>query len=303
MAISGNILNIQRFSLHDGPGIRTTVFLKGCPLRCIWCSNPESQKDEPQLGYNVNTCTQCLDCISVCAYGALSEKNGRLEVDFGRCTACGKCLEVCIPESLKIYGWVGTSDEIMQEVEKDILYYQHSGGGMTLSGGDPMWQVDFSLELLFLAWKKGIHTCVETAGYATRQDFDRFLPVTGLFLFDYKLTDDYYHKRYTGKSNELIIDNLYYIDSKGADIVLRCIIIPGINDNREHFRAITKLSHKLNNLKAVEVIPYHDFGREKYEQTGLGKYPLEEKTVPHEKAILWVQELSDMGCLKARIGS
>ena len=303
MAISGNILNIQRFSLHDGPGIRTTVFLKGCPLRCAWCSNPESQLDEPQLGYNARTCTQCFDCTGVCAYGALKVKNGKLVVDRDKCTACGRCLEMCMPGSLKIYGRVGTAEEIIREVIKDKVYYERSGGGLTLSGGDPMWQVEFSREILLLAKENGIRTCIETAGYADREDFDRVIPVTDLFLYDYKITDDFFHRRYTKKSNQAIIENLHYLDSLNANIVLRCIIIPGINDNEEHFKAITRLSLDLDNIHAVEVIPYHDFGREKYEQIGFGKYPLEEKTVSHEQALLWVSKLMRIGCEKALVGS
>jgi len=303
MVISGNILNIQRFSLHDGPGIRTTVFLKGCPLRCAWCSNPESQKDDPQLGYNANSCTQCMDCREVCGFDVFGARRGMLSVDFDQCTACGNCLEVCLPGSLKIYGWVGTTGEIIREVLKDKLYYDRSGGGLTLSGGDPMWQVDFSKEILTMAKDEGIHTCIETAGYATREEFDRVIPFTDLFLYDYKLTDDYYHERYTGKSNRTIIENLHYLNDLGSRIVLRCIIIPNINNNKKHFQAITKLSQELNSVEVVEVIPYHDFGRNKYEEIGFGEYQLEEKTVPAEQASLWVKELNEMGCEKVRLGS
>ena len=186
---------------------------------------------------------------------------------------------------------------------KDQVYYDRSGGGLTLSGGDPMWQVEFSKEILTLARNKGIQTCIETAGYATREEFDLVLPVTDLYLFDYKITDDYHHKRYTKKSNETIIDNLKYLDSLGVRIILRCIIIPNINDNKEHFQAITRLSRELGSIESVEVIPYHDFGREKYEQIGFGNYQLEEKTVPEEQAALWVKELADMGCKKVLVGS
>jgi pyruvate formate lyase activating enzyme len=237
-----------------------------------------------------------MDCVEVCDFKALSENKGRLKVDFVSCTACGKCAEVCPQGSMKIYGWVTSAEEVMEEVEKDRAYYNQTGGGLTLSGGDPMRQVEFSRRLLQLARASNIHTCVETAGYATKEEFDRIIPLTDLFLFDYKLTDDFYHKRYTGESNVEIIRNLEYINSRSAEIIIRCIIVPGINDHTGHFRAITSLSSRLDHVKWVEVIPYHDYGRSKYPEIGMGEYPFKQGPVNQETADRWRNELADMGC-------
>jgi len=226
-----------------------------------------------------------------------------MHVEFDICNACGNCIDTCAYSALKIYGRQSTVEEVMKEVEKDTIYYNSSNGGLTLSGGEPMYQFEFTQALLRLAKEKKIHTCIETSGYALTEEFEEILPFTDLFLYDYKLTDDFYHKRYTKKSNELIIKNLHYLNQKSANIVLRCIIIPSINDHEDHFNAIVDLSNRLKQIQAVEIIPYHDFGRSKYKQLGMGEYPLDQGSVSSETAELWLKKLKNMGCRNVRLGS
>jgi len=296
----GTILNIQRFSLHDGPGIRTVVYLKGCPLHCQWCSNPESIRPEKQLGYDLGKCTQCMDCVEYCKYDALRNNNGNLEVVFRNCTACGECIDNCLVDALNIYGNTTTAREVMTTVERDVKYYRETAGGVTFSGGEPFYQKEFLVSLLRESKERNIHTCIETSGYAEQADLADALPLTDIFLFDYKVTDPNVHLKTTRKSNKKIIDNLHFLSDRGAKIILRCIVIPGINDNTQHFRAITKLSNELQGIMQTDLIPYHDFARSKYPKIG-EEYLLSQKAVSAEQAQRWLQKLQTMGCKNVSI--
>jgi glycyl-radical enzyme activating protein len=296
----GTTLNIQRFSLHDGPGIRTVVYLKGCPLHCQWCSNPESIRPEKQLGYDVGRCTQCMDCVTFCRYDALRIQNGTLQVYFRDCTACGECIDQCLVDALTIYGNDTSVADVMAAVERDSKYYRESGGGVTFSGGEPFFQKAFLVALLRASKERNIHTCIETSGYAEQADLAEALPYTDIFLFDYKITDPNVHLKSTRKSNLKIIENLHFLSNKGAKIILRCIIIPGINDNTNHFRAIAKLSNELKSVIQTDIIPYHDFARSKYPQIG-EEYQLTQKSVPGEQAERWLKQLLAMGCRNVKI--
>ncbi len=180
----GTIFDIQKSALHDGPGIRTVVFLKGCPLRCTWCSNPESQSFSIQLGYDAEKCQHCLDCALVCPTGALTSQNNRLLVDVSTCNGCGVCLNECAQDALKLYGWQTDVKTVMDEVEKDRAFFKRSGGGLTLSGGEPLAQPTFAKALLEEAQKRGIHTCVETSGFCNPHVLESVLPFVDMFLFD-----------------------------------------------------------------------------------------------------------------------
>ena len=298
--MEGIIFDKQRFALHDGPGIRTVIFLKGCPLSCKWCSNPESIKLQPQLSFAEDKCGDVKDCFTVCPEDVFSERFWKPRVDYSKCTACGKCLEVCPTGALKIYGYVADSDEIIAEVLRDREYYENSGGGMTLSGGDPIFQFDFTLDLLQKAKQAGIHTCIETAGFAEGEKFEQLIPLTDLFLFDYKITDDSDHQYYTGVSNQKILKNLDLILERGGKVVLRCIVIPGVNDNGEHFKAIANLSQH-ENVKQVEILPYHEYGKHKYKQLGKEAYEFGIKTVDPHRAGLWKEEIERLGGKKMKV--
>jgi pyruvate formate lyase activating enzyme len=299
---TGIVFDIQKFSLNDGPGIRTVVFLKGCPLRCVWCCNPESQAASAQLGYLAEKCTHCLDCVSACERNALQQRDGRLDVSLLHCNGCGDCIAYCPENALKIYGRETTTEAVLEEVLKDTSFYKNSGGGMTLSGGEPMQQFDFSLALLGGAKANDIHTCMETSGYASTENFRRIMPLVDLFLYDYKLTDPVEHERYTGVDNKVIIQNLHFLHDAGKDIVVRCILIPGINDNEQHFNAIANLEQRLPNLRGIELMPYHEFGKNKYETTGKKPFEPGISTVEDDQVDLWLDTLKSMGCEKVKRG-
>jgi len=296
----GTVFEIQKFALHDGPGIRTVVFLKGCTLRCDWCSNPESYTKMPQLLFDKNKCNDCFDCIPKCGVDALSEKEGKLIVDFNSCTNCGDCTTVCLPDALKIVGRQSDAHAIIVEVIKDRAYFDRTGGGLTLSGGEALMQIDFSTELLKLSKIEKLHTCVETAGFVPKKSFESVLPYVDLFLFDFKLNDAEKHRKYTGSSNEKILENLKFLCSENIPIILRCPIIPEVNDHISHFKSITKWAMTHDNIQSVEVLPYHNWGSHKNEQLGMTIPKIKSPSIAAEKADDWVETLIALGCSKAK---
>ena len=256
------IFDIQRFCLHDGPGIRTTVFFKGCPLKCSWCHNPESQNVNREIAYFSHKCTLCKKCVEICKCHTI--KDGVHTFDKSNCTLCGKCAEACFSHALEIIGKTVDTDEILQEALKDITFYNKSSGGITLSGGEPLAQPSASEELLKKAKQKGLNTCVETCGFAGEDVILKIAKYTDIFLYDFKLTNPEEHLKYCGASNEIIISNLKLLNEIGKKIILRCPIIPTINDNDEHFNGIARLASELENISMVEIMPFHPFGFDKY---------------------------------------
>lgn len=293
------IFDIQRFALHDGPGIRTTIFVKGCPLNCLWCHNPESKRFQPQLSCLFKNCTSCGTCVSVCPNGVHSiDATGAHEIDFDRCQCCGACVEACYNKVLKIYGVKMSTEEMIKIVLRDVPYYERSGGGLTISGGEPMSQFDGTLELLKRAKEKGLHTCLDTSGFASTERYEQIMPYVDLFLLDYKLTDMEKHKTYTGVPNDLIKENLDMLCRNGALIYLRCPIIPGINDDDEHFAAIAMLSQKYESILQVNVMAYHDMAKGKVKHIGQTYALPELKTVDKAGKRQIYNRLEQMGCLR-----
>lgn len=259
----GLIFNIQRFSLHDGPGIRTNVFFKGCPLRCVWCHNPEGLEKKFEIEFNGSKCIGCGRC-SVCPEGChVFGEEGHV---FNRtaCTTCGKCVEACVAGSLKMAGKEYTVEEVLSVVETDMMFYSESGGGMTISGGEPLFQAEFAIELLKAAKERNIHTAIETSGFCSEETMKRAAPYIDLFLYDYKATGEEEHVKATGVSQKPILRNLELVNGMGKEIVLRCPIIPSINDNNVHFDAIASLAEKYSGVIRVDIEPYHDLGTSKY---------------------------------------
>lgn len=297
MSVTGRVFDIQRFSIHDGPGIRTTVFLKGCPLRCLWCGNPESLKSEPSLSYLPDRCIACGVCQAVCREKALSaDPAGKAVLDRGRCTVCGACGPVCDPKALEVVGRDMSVDDVLAAVLRDRDYYTASGGGMTLSGGDPLFQPQFAEALLRAAQSHRLPCCVETSGHALWGAIRGLLPLVDLWLFDFKETDSRRHEQYTGKPNGLILENLRQLHAAGAKILLRCPIIPQHNDRREHLDGIAALARALPNLQGVELLPYYDLWRGKLKRFSL-ESPLPESIKPPSRETVdgWKDHLRQRG--------
>ena len=261
-SMEGLVFDIQRFSIHDGPGIRTIVFLKGCPLSCRWCSNPESQKLKPVIMYQEMNCIHCGRCIAACKKGAISINNkGFINRDI--CTACGECVNVCPASALTMKGRKMTVEQVVKELKKDATNYRRSGGGITLSGGEPLVQSDFSKEIFKACKAQGWHTAIETTGYAKAEVIENVFPYVDLALMDIKNIDSNIHKEYTGVSNEIILENIKRV-SKITKVIVRVPVIPEFNSSEESILKISKFVKILNNIDTIHLLPYHTYGENKY---------------------------------------
>jgi pyruvate formate lyase activating enzyme len=299
--ITGNVYDIMKFSTRDGPGIRTTVFLKGCPLSCWWCHNPESQSAKPQLMFRPNLCNQCLTCLSVCKEGAISASDGTVSTDLDKCTLCEACAEVCYTGAREIVGREMTVEQVMAQVVQDTAFYDESGGGVTLSGGEPLLQRDFSLALLQACKEKDIHTAMDTSGFAPWPVLDRIRPYVDLFLYDLKTMDDARHRAFTGVSNVLILQNLRALAERGHTIVVRVPILPGINDDGETIRQIGTFTAALPHVSSVSILPYHQAGVEKYRRLHLD-YKLPDTRPPSDERMSEIAHSLQGFGLQVKIG-
>lgn len=297
--ISGTVFDIQKFSVHDGPGIRTTVFLKGCPLHCLWCHNPESWQAQPELLFSAEKCTGCGACAKECPNGCHSFRNGVHHLNRIRCTGCGACAKSCRTEALELCGRRETAEEVLAEVLRDRPFYENSGGGMTLSGGEPLAQFAFSLELLKQAKANGLHTCLETCGYAPRDHYLALLPFTDLFLFDVKTVDAEKHRSFTGQDNRLILDNLRALDNAGAALHLRCPLIPGMNDSEAELHGIGVLANSLAHVQEIEVEPYHPLGVSKAHRLGFAD-AFTAPFTPKKQSDLWIARIAETTAVPVR---
>jgi pyruvate formate lyase activating enzyme len=268
MAAEGIIFDVKKFAIHDGPGIRSTVFLKGCPLSCAWCHNPEGISPIPQVMLTPHRClAACRACVAACPRRALSKKK-LLIIDRSRCDGCGRCAAVCPADALQLAGRTARIEEIMAELDKDAVFYRESGGGVTCSGGEPLLQSDFLLELLRAAKKRGWHTAVDTSGQAPYEAFEKILPLVDLFLFDLKTLDPAAHRRYCGTDNALILDNLARLSGNAPSLAVRIPLVPGFNDTDASLARMADHCVSLPRRHDVHLLPYHRGGGEKRRRLG-----------------------------------
>ena len=295
------IFDIKRYSIHDGPGIRTTVFIKGCPLSCWWCHNPESQAIERERMFWPGRCIGCGACREVCEQGAIRYDGDVPLTDDERCTLCGNCVDACYSGAREFVGREMSVSQVMVEIERDVPFYDESGGGVTFSGGEPLAQWRFLRALLSACREREIHTALDTCGFASWDVLDGIRGQVGLFLYDLKLMDDEKHRRYTGVSNELVLKNLRALSERGHLIVLRVPVIPGINDDDGNVQELGAFAAGLPHLAQVDLLPYHHTARGKYERLDK-RYGLSEISPPSDERMAEIAgTLSGFG-LKVEIG-
>jgi len=302
--LKGLIFNIQKFSIHDGPGIRTTVFMKGCPLRCLWCSNPESQSSTVELMTRDVKCIKCGVCEEVCPIDAITitQQGSRLiNIDRSKCNLCLKCVDACPAKAIEVIGKYMSVEEVMDEVAKDEQFYLNSGGGVTLSGGEPLFQGEFAYELLKACKERGFHTALDTSGYCDWKILGRILDHTDLVLYDIKHLDEERHKWGTGKNSQLILENLSKVAGKGKKIWLRIPVIAGYNDFSDDIIKVINLGLEVGAEK-ISLLPYHEWGKSKYANLGM-PYCAEGYRAPDDGHIRELKALVESRGMEAGIGN
>jgi pyruvate formate lyase activating enzyme len=298
----GTIFDVKRFAIHDGPGIRTTVFLKGCPLRCQWCQNPEGIELEPEVFWRENRCAEdCSACVTACPSRAVSKDGTRIVVDKKKCDFCRSCEDACVYDALEIVGREVSVGEIMEEIEKDRVFFDESGGGVTFSGGEPLLQVDFLESLMQEIKKSNIHVALDTSGYIPFQDLERISDRVDLFLYDLKIMDDEKHKKFTGVSNRIILENLQKFSDRKKAIHVRIPLVSGVNDDNQSIRMFAEHLRTLKNVKNISLLAYHRGGCEKYRRL-LKEEKLETFNPPSKERIEEARKILKDSGFSVRIG-
>lgn len=299
--LTGMIFNIMKYSIHDGPGIRTAVFFKGCPLNCLWCHNPEGQGFNQELMYRPDRCLGCGRCLEICPSGGVISIEGKLIFFRDKCQACGECSKVCHAGVRELVAEMMSVSEVMAKIEKDLIFYDESGGGVTFSGGEALMQPDFLLEILKECRKKEIHTAVETCGFVKLDSLEMISNYVDLFLYDLKLFDSRKHQEVTGVPNELILANLRWLAENHPKVIVRVAIIPGINDDEESISKIGEFVASLKSVQDIHCLPYHKAGVEKYQRLGL-EYRLSDLESPDDERMVQIARKLEQFGLKVKIG-
>lgn len=285
----GLIFDIKRYAIHDGPGIRTTVFLKGCPARCLWCANPESQSFAPEVAFLESECIGCGRCLETCPNGAISMVEGHRFLDRASCTACGKCVEACPAEALELMGREVTAESLYEEISSDRPFWERSGGGLTLSGGEPLAQGGFALNFLKKCKEHHVHTAIETCLHAPKEVLESIAPYLDYVLCDMKVMDDEKHRRYTGVGNGLIKENLAFLLERPGDVLVRMPLIPGVNDDEENLTALAAFINGHRPGAKLELLAYHRLGEGKYARLGRD-YEMPETIPPTKEEVEQAEE-------------
>ncbi|PWH13039.1 MAG: glycyl-radical enzyme activating protein [Anaerolineae bacterium] len=301
LELSGILFDIRRYSVHDGPGIRTTVFFKGCPLNCWWCHNPEGKSPEIEIFLRENRCIRCGACLNVCEVGAIYQHHESFETNRALCTLCGACVEECYAEARELVGKRMTVSEVLEEIERDRAFFEQSGGGVTFSGGEPLFQPNFLAALLQACRSQGIHTAVDTCGFASWDTLNRLRTDIDLFLYDLKLIDEERHRQFTGVSNLPILENLRRLSAFGHSIFVRFPIIPQINDDAINLRQMVEFLLSLPQKHPLDLLPYHASALHKYNGLGV-EYRLRETPTPEQEHLNEIKNYFESYGFNVRIG-
>lgn len=301
MEPEGMVFDVKRYAIHDGPGIRTTVFLKGCPLRCPWCHNPEGMSPGQQIGWRAERCLGCHACREMCPRGAIGFTGDMLVIEKSKCDLCGRCVEVCYPEALELVGERVSVAEIIRRIERDTVFYEQSGGGVTFSGGEPLMQPDFLSSVLRECKMRGVHTAIDTSGYADPDVIDLIGDDVDLFLWDVKMVDGAGHERHTGVPNSMILENLRLLAQHGKRIILRVAIIPGITDSEDNISRIGEFAASLGAVESLDLLPYHRAGVAKSRRLAPEAKPFAGTPPPAEAVSAIRGRLAGFG-LEVRVG-
>ncbi len=280
---TGLVFDVRRYSIHDGPGIRTTVFLKGCPLSCIWCHNPEGLSAQRAVMVWEDRCLGCGDCVKACPAGAVYEKEGVYRTDSSLCVLSGECVRVCPAQARNMIGEECTAGDLMRRIEPDTIFFDESGGGVTFSGGEPLMQPAFLKEVLALCRERGIHTAVDTSGHAEAAVLKEIARWTDLFLYDIKLLDPEEHRMYTGRDNRLILKNLRLLDGMEKEMIIRIPVIPGVNDDKKRIRDTALFLSGFKSVRRIDLLPFHRMSVEKYRRLRMEPRMKEAGNIPAEK--------------------
>lgn len=300
--VSGTIFDIKRYAVHDGPGIRLTVFLKGCPLECRWCHNPEGIQPISELTFQASRCLEtCSDCIPACPHHALTRSSVSLSIDRNKCRLSGACAAACPTEALRIIGQKVTVAEVMETIEKDRIFYDNSGGGVTFSGGEPLLQQKFLLALLRQCRHRGLHTIVDTCGYAPFETLASIMDNVDIFYYDLKMIDEKKHRAFTGVSNRIILENLQKLTAAKKAVQVRIPVLPGINDDSENISQTAEFLKSLRGITGISLLPYHRIGQGKYENLDIPSLETELQT-PAEKTIERISSQLEKQGFKIKVG-